>query len=162
MLFRKYVTYHGIITIQFDILIMISAGSGEEDHITTACVGRCDFGYRMDCPRGKRVAPRDLTYYAKVTSSKCPAIKQNIEVMCQSSGECCVYTRGDCYQPFSYSKAFEVFNNCSGYQNFGQFRAESVDFGAHCSYRNYSKYISASFSCIRGNLNSKILSTYIK
>lgn len=141
---------------------MISALNEEDNHIATACVGHCDVSYSMDCPRGKRVAPRDLTYHAKKTSTQCPTFKQNPDMMCQSSENCCGYNGGDCGQPFSYSKAFGVFNNCSGYQNCGWFRAESVDFGAHCSYRNYSNYISASFSCIRGNLNSKkILSTYI-
>lgn len=137
---------------------MISVGNEEDYHIASACVGRCDFGYRMDCPREKRVAPRDLNYHAKETSAKCPAIKQILEVICQSSGECCGYNGGDCGQPFSYSKAFDVFNNCSGYQNCGWFRAESVDFGTHCSYRNHSNYVSASYSCIRGNLNSNISS----
>eukprot|EP00105_Crassostrea_gigas_P010293 XP_011425522.1 PREDICTED: uncharacterized protein LOC105326973 [Crassostrea gigas] len=121
----------------------------EDNHIATACVGHCDVSYSMDCPRGKRVAPRDLTYHAKKTSTQCPTFKQNPDMMCQSSENCCGYNGGDCGQPFSYSKAFGVFNNCSGYQNCGWFRAESVDFGAHCSYRNYSNYISASFSCIR-------------
>ncbi|XP_052711148.1 uncharacterized protein LOC128185598 isoform X2 [Crassostrea angulata] len=121
----------------------------EDNHIATACVGHCDVSYSMDCPRGKRVAPRDLTYHAKETSTQCPTFKQNPDMMCQSSKNCCGYNGGDCGQPFSYSKAFGVFNNCSGYQNCGWFRAESVDFGAHCSYRNYSNYISASFSCIR-------------
>lgn len=32
------------------------------------CVGRCDFGYRMDCFRGKRVVFRDLIYYVKEIS----------------------------------------------------------------------------------------------
>lgn len=139
---------------------MISAGNY---HIATACVGRCDLSYSMDCPQGKRLALRDLTYHAKETSTQCPTFKQNPDMMCQSSEECCGYNGGDCGQPFSYSKTFDVFINCSGYQNCGWFRAKSVDFGAHCSYRNYSNYtcISASFSCIRGKLNSKILSTYI-
>lgn len=154
---------------------MISAGSGEENQTTTACVGRCDFGYRMDCPRGKRVVPRDLTYYAKVTAAKCPAIKQNIEVICQSSGECCGYTASNCCQPFSYSIVFEVFNNCSGYQNCGWFKAESVDFETHCDYREQSNYVSATDSCIPGNclqlmkfynfsynLNGKLSSFHLK
>lgn len=135
---------------------MTSAGIEKDYHIATACVGRCDFSYSMDCPREKRVAPRDFNYQAKEISAKCPAIKQNPKVICQNSGECCGYNGGDTGQPFSYSKAFNVFNNCSGYQNCGWFRAESVDFGTHCSYRNHSNYVSASYSRIRGNLNSKI------
>lgn len=141
--------YHQVWLILVVILSVISAQTEEDDHTATACVGRCDFGYRMDCPRGKRVAPRDLTYHAKETSAQCPAIKQNPDVMCQSSEECCRYNGGDCSQPFSYSKAFDVFNNCSGYQNCGWFRAESVDLGNRCSHRDKTNYVSATYSCIK-------------
>ncbi|XP_061191415.1 uncharacterized protein LOC133199595 isoform X1 [Saccostrea echinata] len=128
--------------------IFVSVISGQEDVQTTACVGRCDFGYRMDCPRGHRVAPRDLTYYAKQTTAQCPD-SDNPSLMCQASEQCCSYYGGDCSLPFSYQKAFQVFNNCSGYQNCGWFRAESVQIGSRCSYRDKTNYIAASYSCIK-------------
>lgn len=131
--------------------------NGEDNHSTTACVGRCDFGYRMDCPWGKRVAPRDLTYHAKESSAMCPVIKQNPDVTCQNSEECCGYNEGDCSQPFSYTKAFEVLNECSGYQTCGWFRAESVDLGNRCSHRDKTNYVSATYSCIQGNSNKNKL-----
>ena len=124
--------------------------------MTTACVGRCDFGYRMDCPQGQRVAPRDLVYHAKATSPQCPANSANPEVMCQSSEQCCKYYGGDCSLPFPYRKAFEVFNNCSGYQQCGWFRAESEELGSRCSLRDTTNYVSASFSCIKGKVFSSI------
>lgn len=131
-------------------LYTVTCGQFNEDvKITTACVGRCDFGYRMDCPRGQRVAPRDLTYYAKQTTAQCPA-NPVPERNCQSSEACCSHYGGDCSLSFTYQKAFEVFSNCSGYQKCGWFRAESVKTGPSCSYRDMTNYVAASYSCIKG------------
>lgn len=141
--------YHRVWLTLGVIVAVIAVQNGEEVQMTTACVGRCDFGYRMDCPQGQRVAPRDLVYHAKATSPQCPANSANPEVMCQSSEECCKYYGGDCSLPFPYRKAFEVFNNCSGYQQCGWFRAESEELGSRCSLRDTTNYVSASFSCIK-------------
>lgn len=118
----------------------------------TACAGECHSRYSLECPYQQKIAIKDLQYYSKPLS-KCPY------TTCQNASRCCKYDPSDtvCQVPFSESKAYDVYQKCSGMQQCGWLQADTTS--NMCNGRNTTNYIKASYKCVEGACSTLIESS---